>query len=220
MASEAPDRAAINVTLRVNLAVQHMLAAARFSRAVGALEQQHKGEAFGAFWEEILHNSIASTLACVASLEAYANELFFDRSTVFPGYTSDLLDRLWEAFEQKPTLEKFSFALLLRSKPGFSKGARPYQDVAAVIELRNALTHFKPEWDNEATRHRKLSDLLRGRFPLSPFVNDRLIFPRNWATHGCTTWAVKSALVFARKFEQLSELERKYGHGDRKLFRP
>jgi hypothetical protein len=41
----------IHANMKVNLAVQHMMAAARFSREVDALEQRHRGEEFGAFWE-------------------------------------------------------------------------------------------------------------------------------------------------------------------------
>ncbi len=103
----------ITVAVRVNLAVQHMLAAARFSREVGNLERDHKGEKFAAFWEGIFHNATACILTTVAILEAYANELFSDRKTLFPEYSPDLMHELWETYEQKPILEKFHFALLL-----------------------------------------------------------------------------------------------------------
>jgi hypothetical protein len=201
-------------TFRMNFAVQHMLAAARFSRQVLELEREHQGEAFGPFFDDILHHATACIFAASASLEAYANELFFDRATAFPDYSSELLDKLWEIFEQKPTLDKFGFALLLRDRPKMDRGARPYQDVTALIELRNALTHFKPEWDNEAVRHRDVSERLRGRFIPSSFLDDALIFPRAWATHGCTKWAVESCLAFATEFERLAQLPVKYARGD------
>jgi hypothetical protein len=92
---------------RVNLAVQHMLAAARFSRDVGELERDHENQPFGGFWESIFHSAIACVLTTVASLEAYANELFSDRITVFPEYSHDLLHNLWDTYERKPMLDKF-----------------------------------------------------------------------------------------------------------------
>jgi hypothetical protein len=196
--------------LRVNLAVLHMIGAARFSQRVREIEIENAGHEFGDFWPEILHQSSACIFAAVASLEAYANDLFFDRKTVFPGFASPLLDKLWETFEQKRTLDKFEFALLLRDKQQLNNGASPYQDVAAVIELRNGLTHFKPEWDNEAVRHRKISERLQNRFTPSTFLNDELLFPRRWTTHGCTKWAVESCLSFAEEFERLAGLEPKY----------
>jgi hypothetical protein len=198
-------------SLRANLAVQNMLAAARFSRRVAELEENNKSQEFGPFWEEILHNSIASITCCASSLEAYANELFFDRGTIFPKYSTSLLDNLWETYERKSILEKFEFALLLLSeKPSIDKGSILYQNVRIVIDLRNALIHFKPEWDTEADLHRKLSNQLKYKFAPSPFLNDELIFPKRWATHGCTRWGVQSCLKFAAEFERLSSLPPKY----------
>jgi hypothetical protein len=200
----------ITVATRMNFAVQHLMAAARFSRAVKAVEAAHAGEQFGDFWDEILHNSVACVFACVASLEGYANELFDDRANVFPGYANDLLDKLWETFEQKPILEKFQFALLLKGKPELDRGAQPFQCASAMIDLRNALTHFKPEWTNEAVRHRKLSQRLNGMFVPSAFLSDELVFPRRWATHGCTKWSIESVRSFAEQFELNAGLPSKY----------
>jgi hypothetical protein len=84
------------------------------------------------------------------------------------------------------------------------------KQVQIVVELRNALVHFKPEWDTQADRHQKLSKKLKDKFGPSPFLNDVLIFPRRWATHGCTSWGVRSCLKFAAEFERLSNLPPKY----------
>ena len=210
MAIESNIAMSIKASIRVNLAVQHMLAAASFSREVGQLEAKHAGQPFGDFWESILHNSMACVLTCVASLEAYANELFSDRTTVFSGYSHDLLHKLWETYEQKPILEKFEFALLLLKRPQFSRGAKPYQDIKVLVELRNALTHFKPEWSEEADEHKAISAKLEGKIIGSTFLNDALLFPRRWASHSCTSWAVFSAIAFAQAFEALGSLPPKY----------
>ena len=53
--------------------------------------------------------------------------------------SSELLDKLWETFEQKPILEKFGFALLLRGKPPLDMEENPQQDVTAVIEFGTLL---------------------------------------------------------------------------------
>jgi hypothetical protein len=208
--TESPDIMEGNATYLVNLSVQHMLGAARFSRSVGEIERKHAGAEFGEFWEEIFHISSACIFASVAALEAYANELFFDRAKVFPGYSSPLLDRLWETFEQRSITEKFEFALLLRNRQTMNRGARPYQDVAALIDLRNGLMHFKAEWENEAERHEQISRRLHARFSPSPFLPDRLVFPRRWATHSCTKWAVESCLAFSKEFEQLASLDSRF----------
>jgi hypothetical protein len=210
-----------HATMRVNLAVQHLLAAAHYSREVGTIEKQYRGQQFGAFWEGILHRAIACILTTVASLEAYANELFSDREKIFPEYSAELLDNLWETYEQKPILEKFAFALLLLHKPELDRGARPYQDVKVLIELRNALTHFKPEWMNEAEEHAKISAKLKDKIQGSSFLlGSELLFPRRWASHSCTAWAICSTLDFARAFEQLAGLPAKFAVGDKTLLNP
>ena len=201
----AAARVEAEAALRTNFSILHLLAAAHFSRHVADLEQAHTGEPFGAFFEEIVWFSSACVLSCSAGLEAYANELFVDRSEHFPDLRPEVADKLWELFEQKPTLEKFDMALLLKKKPVLDRGSRPTQDVAALVALRNGLTHFKPEWENEQMMHAKLSQKLAHRFVPSPFLAvAESIFPRRWATHGCTQWALKSCFDFLTGFESLA----------------
>jgi hypothetical protein len=219
--SAVGDTATINATMRVNLAVQHLLAAARFSRDVGRLESEHKGQQFGEFWESIFHPAMACILTTVASLEAYANELFSDRNTVFPEYSPELIHNLWETYEQKPILEKFQFALLLLRKPTMDRGAGSCQDIKVLIGLRNALTHFKPEWMNEADEHAKISAKLASKIEGSSFLpTSELLFPRRWAGHSCTSWAVNSAIAFAKDFERSAGLPAKYVFGDETALNP
>ena len=100
-------------SIGVTLAMQHMMAAARFSRMVASVERQHAGESFAAFWDEIFHLSTASVFACAASLEAYANELFFNRTTVFPGFSSELRQALEDLRSKECTREVFSSTFAL-----------------------------------------------------------------------------------------------------------
>ena len=109
----------------------------RPSREVGRLENEHAGKQIGEFWASILHPATACVLTTVASLEAYANELFFDREALFPEYAPDLLHNLWETYEKKTTTEKFEFALLLLRKPKMDRGAQPYQNIKVLTDLRN-----------------------------------------------------------------------------------
>src|SRR5439155_9055858 len=79
----AAARVEAEAALRTNFSILHLLAAAHFSRHVADLEQAQTGEPFGAFFEEIVWFSSACVLSCSAGLEAYANELFVDRSEAF-----------------------------------------------------------------------------------------------------------------------------------------
>lgn len=199
------------IRTRFNLAVQQMMAAARFSRMVAVVENNNRDQPFGDFWDEILQLSMACVFSSVASIESYANELFADRETAFPGNQPRVMDKLWELYEQKRIIEKFEIAVWLREKSPMNTGDNVYQEMKLLIDLRNALVHFKPEWSDEEDDHKRLSNRLRGRrFTPSPFLDDKLLFPRRWATHSCTRWAVKSALAFAVSFEVAADLPPKY----------
>jgi len=101
---------------RVNLSVPHLLSAASFSRRIGELEAEHGGKEFGEFWNDIFASATATVFASIAALESYANELFIDHEKVFPEIKPEIMAKLWELYEQKPPLEKFEFALLLKSR--------------------------------------------------------------------------------------------------------
>ncbi|SRR6266581_2088980 len=205
--TDAPDKTSITTALRSSFSVLHLFSAASFSRATAAIEGENSGQSFGQFWEHILAYATAAVLTSVAALEAYANELFVDPPKIFPDLRVEVMACLWELYEQKRPLEKFELALLLKQADPFDRGAAPYQDVAALIKLRNALTHFKPEWENEQVEHAKVSAVLAGRFDPSPFLGPtEPLFPKRWATHGCTVWAVRSVVKFINEFDQRAGL--------------
>ena len=195
------------LSTRVNNAIPFLMAAARFSRAVKAVEDANSTEPFGEFWEEIRSNAVACILLVAAALESYTNELFSDRDKVFADQKMKVLEKLWKTFERKPSLEKFNMALLLRDKPEIDEKSDTYRAVSAVLKLRNALTHFKPEWSHAPDKHQKLSKELEGYFsPSRIFKGDQFIFPSAWAGHSCTSWAVQTTVKFFQDFEMLADL--------------
>ena len=198
----------INVAVRSNLSVTHILSAAMFSRAVGAIETANADKAFGDFWEDMQANATATILTSVAALESYANELFVDHAEVFPELRFDIMAKLWELYEQKPILEKYDFALLLRQGDAFVRGASPHQDIAALIKLRNALVHYKPEWSNEQIEHAKVSNALNNKAVKSSYFSRAdSLFPSAWVSHGTTCWAVNSVISYIDDFEKKATLK-------------
>lgn len=203
--TEASDILSATAKTRMNYAVPHLLSAAMFSRRVGEIEAKHSGKAFGPFWDEILAHATATVFLTVAGLEAYANELFFDKDRNFPMVRADTL---WSAYEKKDVFEKFDLALLLRRSSKLVAGTKTLQSVKALVRLRNALIHFKPEW--EPAEHKKLSSRLRTFFKPSEFLaSDPGLFPRAWASHDCTVWALNAVLKFIEHFEDCAELPHK-----------
>lgn len=197
-------------SLRTNLALHHLLGAARFARQASQVEQANAGRPFGPFFEELIHLATAAVTLSVASLEAFANELFADGTKRFPSYSSEVLDAIWMLAEQRPFMEKYDLALTLNGVAPFDKGTPVYQNVDALVHLRNALIHFKPEWDDAQVKHKKLSARLQSKFAPSPFLPaHEPLFPRGCMSHGCAEWAVKSVADFLADFQLRLKMEAK-----------
>ena len=158
-----------------------------------------------------MHCCTAALFFSVASLEANINEIFFDSKQHFVNQTPELITELWGLLEEKPILEKYQSVLVLKGLDKFVKGAPPYQDVDSLIKARNALVHFKPEWDDEQETLKKVGTRLAGKFELSPFFGEGdPVFPHRCMTYGCAQWAVRTALDFMEAFHNMASIQHKF----------
>ena len=197
-------------------AVQHLMAAARFSRMCGEVESRHAGESFGSFFDEEIAYVSATVMLATASLESNINEYLSEMDHFFPELSSSLRTDAYELLEKKSTLEKYQYAMSFKGKDKLPQREPPYQDASALITLRNALVHFSPEWDNEQEQHKKMGKILAGKFSLNPFMgDDGALFPYRCISYGCSQWAVTSALSFMKKFSEVSGLHRFEKFADR-----
>jgi hypothetical protein len=195
--------------LKTEFGLQHLLAAALFARKALEIESAHdeivvSGEPYFSHRAYVT----GSVLSAVASLEATINELFIaaqhgDPNT-FKGADPEfavLLAEVWEVIEGIPALAKYQTALILARKPQLDRGASRYREAAILIQLRNALVHYKPEWDTDQREHRKIERRLKDRFALNPFtIPSDAFFPKKCLGHGCAEWAVKSSMSFMNEF--------------------
>ena len=68
---------------------------------------------------------------------------------------------------------------------------------------------------NEADEHARMSRKLDNKIEGSVFLQaSERLFPRRWASHSGTKWAVQSALAFAEQFEANAALPTKYKVAD------
>jgi hypothetical protein len=199
---------------RYNFAIQHLLAAARFARLCFQVEATNSGKPFGPFYDEITSYATAAVFSSVAALEANINEIFADAQDgliSFGSIDSTLLNEIWELIEAKQILEKYQFALLIQGRGRMSKGEQEFQFADTLITARNALVHFKPEWHQQQKAHEKISRNLKGKFQLSPFLDENApIFPMRCMTHGFADWAIRSSLEFAGRFAHESGTPNKF----------
>lgn len=196
--------ASIKLRQRSAFAVQHLMAAARFSYRCGIVQNEHISEQLGSFYDEQIACTSAAIMLCVASLESNINEYLTDPDKLFSELTEYQATEFVELLDGLPILEKYDRTLSIKGCEPFSKGSRPYQDIDALISLRNEFVHFHPEWHDEQARHDRLGNILKYKFELSPFITEEtgVMFPQRIVSHGCTKWAVNSTLEFSKQFEQ------------------
>ena len=185
---------------RMSLALHQLLAACRFAARTLELERGNLGQPFGGFWEEILHNSLGVATLTVASLESYANELYFEGSILEDSLRPSAAAEISTLIDREPVLKKYSLALAVRLEKRLNFGSPEVQDADALIKLRNSVVHFRSEWFGEQQSHEKLSRLLQHRFQPSPFLPNEPLFPRSWASASFAFWAVQSSVAFIKNF--------------------
>ena len=69
------------------------------------------------------------------------------------------------------------------------RGIQPGQDTETLIRLRNAIVHFKPEWDEGQGTHGPVSNALEGRFAGNEYFCNEGMFPMRWVGSAVTRWA-------------------------------
>jgi len=152
--------------------------------------------------------AVGAIVSAVMGLEACINEIYLDAcdksKTNLAGLDEDAMSLLalwWPEIESRSILLKYEHALLLLGKPQLPRGENPYQDADHLIHLRNALTHYKPEWDDSLDMHSGLQCRLTGKFDLNRLsTTSNLWFPHQCLGAGCAKWAVSTAEEFVRAF--------------------
>jgi hypothetical protein len=162
-------------------------------------------------WEASRSFAIGAVVMAVSALEASINELYLEavdrNSHALGALTSEQvaqLEVLWESVDRTKILAKYQLVLAVCGKEQFNKGSEPYQSVDALIDLRNAVVHFKPEWDDELEEHAKLETRLTRKFDecmLASRAQGRMVwFPGRCLGAGCANWAVATVERFVGEF--------------------
>lgn len=209
-----------NITLeakllqRSNFSVQHIMAAARFSRLCYQVEKEHMGEKLGSFYDEIISYTTAAVFSSVASLEANVNEIFadvLDNSLSIGTYDQTFLKEFWRVVEEKSIIEKYKLLYSMKNNDKLNTGGYVYHAVDTLIKSRNVLVHFKPEWQDRQVVHDRIGKQLLGKFQMSPFIIETApVFPVRCMTHGFAEWAVVSTIDYVKWFADLLNIPYRY----------
>lgn len=93
---------------------------------------------------------------------------------------------------------KLQMALLLAGRPRFDRGTAPFQDIPLLVQLRNALVHFKPAW-HEHDGSDRWEAKLESRIKPSPLMSGvgNPWFPGKCISADCAAWACRVARELA-----------------------
>ncbi|MEU1961535.1 hypothetical protein [Nocardia sp. NPDC019304] len=148
-------------------------------------------------------------------LEALVNQLFADAADSKPGQPtyfvrgfsdSDIatLASWWRKTkdgkpvnEFKSALQKYQQALNLLGKPRMDEANDPYWSASDLIDLRNSLVHFKPEWQGQNVH--RIEQMLK-KHP--KFVENQQQIGSPWYPNkcfgaGCAAWACETSMELA-----------------------
>jgi len=203
---------------RANLSYQHMQEAIHLAELSKNCEADNASKTFsdGDFFNHHRAYVVGSIMTSVASIEAKINEFYLDATdnllgSILNNSKQALLSELWKPLDEKRVsiLQKYQIALTALECNKFDTSKGPYQDVSLLIDLRNMLVHFKPEWDIDQKKHKKIEHKLQGRFELNPFwpEDDPIFFPFKCISHGCANWAVRSSMNLILEFLALTGVD-------------
>jgi hypothetical protein len=192
---------AFGVKRRHYLEADHLLTALMASRFCSEWEVRNHGRGVNA--QHRSHAMIA-VMSSVAFLESLVNEAYTDVVDNVPGIVDDLgpesrqlMTEFWRTHSRASLLSKAQTALE-------SAGAAPIEledgighEAALLVDWRNALIHYKPEW--HGNHPSELERDLTGRFPRSRLIAGDGPDPwPSWALGaGGASWAIRVAREFA-----------------------
>jgi hypothetical protein len=199
---------------KLPLSLDHLMAAVLSCTQAREFERGLREPILFDVGAELTSACISCIFSTVAYLEADINEFFADAAEegAADGIASDpaVLARIraaWDLERRSPVLDKYDLALALCDLPIFDRGAAPYQAAALLMRLRNALAHFKPEWQpgggwvGEDDELSKLNKSLRKSFSENALAKKyQPYFIQRCLGYGSSKWAVTSSVAFIKEF--------------------
>lgn len=196
-----------DIKMRYQFSLHYMMAACRFATQLKKLELESKDKEFGESFDEILHLAMAVTMMSVAALEAYYNELTFEGQILIShGVNKDYANCFVEKIERKPTLDKYSEIYEIIKSQKLNKEECWWPHTKTLINVRDKLIHFCPEWYGEEGKHVKLSEELKEikTIKSSPILaNEKHLFPLAWASYSYCLWVLKTTRNFISEYHRL-----------------
>ena len=199
--------ASATVKLRTNLSYQHIRGAALNAGRCAPLEKNYEWPATEVILLEHATAAASAVILATCSLEAHINEWHLDavdgnsEALGRAAPAAKMVANLWDTVERQSILRKYQWFLEVAGCQTLNKGDTTYRAVADLIEVRDHLVHYKPEWSDNPKRNKRLEDRLRSKFDLNRLSKpDQFFIPYRCLGHGCGVWAIRSVLDLVREF--------------------
>ena len=210
---------------RDNFTHFHLNSANIFINSAFNLEQTYsKDDASEEVKLDHISYTSSAVIASVAALESNINEIFTDFINKYKvlldkkpdeNKTLRLLNEVVKIFSdndllktigntRRPTLIKYKTMAALKEKSN-SISQKSENILTYIIDIRNNLIHFSPEWDNELISYKKLEAVYKSQhkkaFSLNPFYDKQhTFFPRLCLSASCAKWCRDKVDSFIKKY--------------------
>ncbi len=206
---EANTAEQVGVVARPYFSSHPMASSATLADHAKRIEDEHTGEP-----RFDLHHRgyvVWAIVSAAGFLEALVNELFQDAFddhappggaiTPLDDQARRLMAEYWRATDRGrlgQTLSKFQALLTFTRNPALNKGDPLYQDAQAIIDLRNALVHFRPQ-DLSPEDPDKMELRLKGRFADNKIMvgSGNPWWPNQCLGWGCARWSLQAVTAVA-----------------------
>jgi hypothetical protein len=188
---------------------QHLAAARLYADLAAKLEDELKSPAAPDPGKAAHRAHVTSAVVfSVGFLESSINEFYLEASdkntTALAGMAEPQIEAvaaLWPETEQRFVITKYNKALLACGKRQLDEESNLVQAVESAVVMRNAIVHYRPEWDDTRVIHADLQQRMKGRFKENALAEQNsLWFPHLCLGRGCAEWCVENAIAFMTEF--------------------
>ncbi len=222
----------------------HLKSAIFFAKNAHELEKKYeksfeslKAEERENITEEYSAFTTSAIILSVAFIEAHINEFFDNVIEKKPNNSSSgtVIDKLYnncpdnfkfiqslfllkeDIYDKLSFLKKYDFALVCFSKEPFEKGKKPYQNLKLIIDLRNSLVHYYPEYQTAqkggmGNEQSKIEKKFQDKFDINPFFKNtgNPFYPHKCLSYSSAKWSIMSSYEFVEGFYSKFDLESGY----------
>jgi hypothetical protein len=213
----------ITVEVRTSGVWLHLKAAERAAKRCQVLDEQYRDFATDGALTELRQQCVVSVMMSAAAVEAFGNELLFDKEKGFAGLNYKQQQADLKHYVTQHSRKSLNTAGPLKVCDGYlRKGMHAGLDIKkrgsvdeeahALFRARNAFVHYWPEWSGQTVLHAEVGALLAGRFSDGPqkLPPNSGLFPDRCLGFGSARWAVRSAIAFIRSMESRAGLSPNY----------